>query len=37
MKEKVMKNFLSWTRFVVFDGDFEELYERVTTLFEETK
>lgn len=37
MKEKVMENFLSWIRFVVFDGDLDELYVRVTDAFEEAK
>ena len=30
MREKVMNNFLSWVRFIVFDGDLDDLYERVT-------
>lgn len=30
MKEKVMNNFLSWIRFIVFDGDLDDLYEKVT-------
>lgn len=37
MKEKVMENFLSWIRFVVFDGDLDELYVQVTDAFEEAK
>ena len=30
MKEKVMENFLSWIRFVVYDGDLDDLYVTVT-------
>jgi histone-lysine N-methyltransferase SETD3 len=37
MKEKVMSNFLSWIRFVVYDGDLDDLYVRVTDAFEEAK
>jgi len=37
MKEKVMDNFLSWIRFVVYDGDLDDLYVRVTDAFEEAK
>jgi len=37
MKEKVMENFLSWIRFVVFDGDLDELYVRVTDAYDEAK
>jgi len=37
MKEKVMENFLSWIRFVVFDGDLDELYVTVTEAFDEAK
>lgn len=37
MKEKLMENFLSWMRFVVFDGDLDELYVRVTDAVDEAK
>ena len=37
MKEKVMENFLSWIRFVVYDGDLDELYVRVTGAYDEAK
>jgi hypothetical protein len=37
LREKVMNNFLSWIRFIVFDGDLDELYERVTQAMEEAK
>lgn len=29
LREKVMHNFLSWMRFVVYDGDLDDLYETV--------
>jgi len=37
MREKVMLNFLSWVRFIVFDGDLDELYERVTAAMDDAK
>ena len=37
MKENVMKNFLSWIRFVVFDGDLDELYLSMTDAYDEAK
>jgi hypothetical protein len=37
MKEKVMDNFLSWIRFVVYDGDLDDLYVRVTAAYDEAK
>jgi histone-lysine N-methyltransferase SETD3 len=37
MKEKTMDNFLSWIRFVVFDGDLDDLYVKVTDALAEAK
>jgi len=32
-----MKNFLSWIRFVVYDGDLDELYLSMTDAYDEAK
>lgn len=32
-----MKNFLSWIRFVVFDGDLDELYLGMTEAYDKAK
>ena len=32
-----MENFLSWIRFVVYDGDLDELYVRVTAAYDAAK
>jgi len=37
MESDVMRKFISWIRFVVFDGDLAELYDTVTSRYEEAK
>jgi hypothetical protein len=37
MKENVMANFLSWIRFVVYDGDLDELYVSMTDAYDKAK
>jgi len=37
LREKVMTNFLSWIRFVVYDGDLDVLYETVTEAVKKAK
>ena len=37
MREKVMTNFLSWIRFIVYDGNLDSLYETVIDAVDKAK